>query len=357
MFFAVISFEMLQRCWERSTWSRLILLWTSLCLGCLSHFSFVIILVALGGWSLVREKHAGSSLRSAMVNLAKLYVVPAIFLAGIYLVFIRHMTVLGGPVYGRWEVAGSAASYALGLTDKTGLRLVSIFSASALVSCAIWNLFRQKRPEWIFFGLVLFVVPALLVILLHPKYLYIRYFMVSFPFFYLLLAFIFAEWFRKSAIVKMVAVLLILAITTGHLLKVATLLNFGRGNYRRALNDMAAATPGRLIRIGSDADFPNREMLRFYGLFLPPSKQVEYIPLAKISLERPDWVVVCYLPPNPSFEVNDTAVKYDLFSVYPSCGLTGMNWWVYRLSPESVTNHSSKNIKPAPENIEDQHLN
>ena len=363
MFFAVVSFEMLQRCWERSTRSRLILFWTSLCLGCLSHFSFVIILVALGGWSLVREKHAGSSLRSAVVSLAKLYVVPAIFLTGIYLVFIRHITIIGGPIYSRWDVVGSAASNALGLTDKTGLRQLSIFSASALVSCAIWNLFRQKRFEWIFFGLVLFVAPVLVVFLLHPKYLYVRYFMVSFPFFYLLLAFIFAEWFRKSAMTRMVPVLLILAITTGHLLKVATLLNSGRGNYRRALNDMAAATPGQFIRVSSDGDFQNKKLLRFYGFFLPPSKQVEYIPMAKISSERPDWVVVYSLPlkpspPSPSFVMEEnTDVKYDLFSVYPSCGLSGMNWAVYRLSPESDTNRTSKNTEQAPENIEDQHLN
>ena len=357
MFFAVVSFETLQQCWEHSTWSRLIFFWTSLCLGCLSHFSFIIILVALGGWSLVREKHAGSSLRGAMVNLAKLYAVPTIFLAGIFLVFIRHITFLGGPVYSPWEVVGAGASYALGLTDTTGLRLVSVFSASALVSCAIWNLFRQKRSEWIFFGLVLFVAPGLVVFLLHPKYLYVRYFMVSFPFFYLLLAFIFAEWFRKPAMARMVPVLLVLAITTGHLLKVATLLNLGRGNYRRALDDMAAATPGQLIRVSSDCDFQNERLLRFYGFFLPPAKQVEYIPLENIPSERPDWIVVSYLPPDPSFVMKDTAAEYDLFSVYPSSGLTGMNWWVYRLSPESVTNHSSKNIKPAPENIADQHLN
>jgi hypothetical protein len=98
-------------------------------------------------------------------------------------------------------------------------------------------------------------------------------------------------------------------------------------------------------------------LLRFYGFFLPPAKQVEYIPLENIPSERPDWIVVSYLPPDPSFVMKDTAAEYDLFSVYPSSGLTGMNWWVYRLSPESVTNHSSKNIKPAPENIADQHLN
>jgi len=358
MFFAVISFEMLQQCRERSTWSRLILFWASLCLGFLSHFSFAIIWVALGGWSLVREKYAGSFLRSAVVNLAKLYAVPAIFVVGIYLVFIRHIIILGGALTNsRWEVAGSAAAHALGLPDKTGLCTVSIFSVSALAGCAIWNLFRQKRSEWIFFGLVLFVAPVLVVLLLHPNFLFFRYFIVCFPFFYLLLAFIFAEWFRKPAGIRMVPVALTLAITTGHLLKVATLLDLGRGSYRQALNDMAAATPGRLIRVGGDGDFQNGRLVHFYGLFLPPSRQVEYIPLAKISSERPDWVVVYSLPPNPILEMKDLEVKYNLFSFYPCSGVSGLNWSVYRLSAESAANRMPKDVKQAPENIGDKHLN
>jgi hypothetical protein len=340
MFFAVVSFEMLQRYWERKTRAGLILFWTSLCFGFLSHFSFVIIVVALGGWAVIREKYAGTCFRVAMGNLAKLYAVPALFLASVYLFFIRHMIILGGPVFSRWQVVGSAACHALGLMDTGGLPLVSVLSAVILAGFGVWNLFRQGRFEWIFFVLVLFAAPVLVVTVLHPKYLYFRYFMVCFPFFYLLLAFLFAQWFRNSGMIKIIPVLLILTITMGHSVKLVTLLNFGRGNYRRALNDMAAATPGQFIKIGSDSDFKNGNMLNFYGLFLPPSKKIKYILFTKIPLEKPDWFVVS-IPPtaNPTIEVDGVIkCKYNLFSIYPFCGLSGMNWFVYRLSAETETN-------------------
>ena len=90
----------------------------------------------------------------------------------------------------------------------------------------------------------------------------------------------------------MIPVLLTFAMITGHLLKVATLLDLGRGNYRQALNAMAAATPGRLIKASGDGDFQIGSMLDFYGLFLRPAKHVEYIPRVKVTLEKPEWFVV-----------------------------------------------------------------
>jgi len=196
MFFAVTAFEMLQQCWERGSWTRLALFWLLLCLGFLAHFSFVMILLALGGWSVVQEQRAANSWRRAAVNLAKFYAVPAVFVAGVYLFFIRHMTILGGPVYGRWEIIASAAAHALGIPDVAGLRLMAVMVALALAIYGGWKLFQQRRSEWIFFGLVLLVAPALTVVVLQPKFLYFRYFLVCFPFFYLLLASFFAPWFR-----------------------------------------------------------------------------------------------------------------------------------------------------------------
>jgi hypothetical protein len=334
MFFAVASFEILQRCWERCTPAKLLLFWTLLCLGVLSHFSFVIIVFALGGWSLLREKFTGASLGGTLVNAAKYYAVPAVFLAGVYLVFIRHIYIFGGPVYNWWEVLGATTAYALGFVDESGFRFVSVFSAVVLVGYGIWAQFRQRRAEWIFFVLVLAVSPSLVVMFLHPQYLYYRYFMVCFPFFYLLLAFVFARWFRSSRkMTKMFPVFLILAITTGHLIKVVNLLNFGRGNYRRTLYAMAAATPGTFIRVGSNNDWKNRLMLMFYARFLPPSKKLEYIPQEQRDRERPEWMVITSSDPTfrayPDLEVGNIG-KYNLFGVYPFAGYSGWSWFVYR---------------------------
>jgi len=344
MFFAVAAFEMLQRCWERCSWARLNFYWLLLSLGFLAHFSFVMILLALGGWSVVQAHRTANSWCCAAVNLAKFYAVPAVFVAGVYLLFVRHMTILGGPVYGRWEIAASAAAHALGLPDAAGLRLVAVMAALALAVYGGWNLFQQRRSEWIFFGLVLLVAPALTVVALQPKFLYFRYFLVCLPFFYLLLASFFAPWFRRSGIIRLVPLLLLLAMTTGHLLKISALLELGRGHYRQALEDMAAATPGARLRIGSDSDFKNGKLLRFYGLLLPPAKHLEYVPHEQVAAEKPDWLVVCYLPGYPSLLVGG-AVKYDLYSVYPFCGLSGMEWSVYRLAAEVGTHENSTPVK------------
>ena len=119
--------------------------------------------------------------------------------------------------------------------------------------------------------------------------------MVCFPFFYLLLAFLFATWFRTSGKMKMIPVLLLLAITTGHLIKMAGLLHLGRGHYRQALYDMAVATPGPAIVVGSDHDWRNGTLLGFYARFLPPSKKIFYIPRDKYNEVKPEWLIIVSL--------------------------------------------------------------
>jgi hypothetical protein len=236
-------------------------------------------------------------------------------------------------------VVGSGASYALGFADEPWLRFISVFCGAALAGCGILVLFRQKRDEWIFFALALLVFPALVAILLHPRFLYFRYFMVCFPFFYLLLAFLFAAGFRTSGKMKMIPVLLLLAITTGHLIKISGLLHWGRGHYRQALCDMAAATPGPVIVVGSDHDWRNGTLLDFYARFLPPSKKIAYIPKDKRDEVKPDWIIVHSLDATftayPEVEVGQVG-KYLLFATYPYCGSTGMSWFVYRRPAEDV---------------------
>jgi hypothetical protein len=332
MFFAVASFELLQMCRERCTPAKLILFWASLILGFLSHFSFVIVCLALGVWTLVRDRLADVPLRGLSLNAIKYFGPPAIFLSGIYLTYIRHMIILGGLTQTWWTAIAETASYLLGFADESRLGFISVLFALALIISGLWRLSLQKRDEWIFFLLVLLVMPALVVGLSQPKFLYFRYFSVCFPFFYLLLASLFADWFRSADKMKTVPVLLLLAITTGHLVKVASLLHYGRGNYRQALYDMAAATPGPVISVSSDNDFRNGTMLNFYARFLPPSKTIEYIPQERRNQEPPDWIILqCFsttFPAYPDVEVGHLG-KYLLFATYPYCGSSGWAWFVY----------------------------
>jgi hypothetical protein len=128
-------------------------------------------------------------------------------------------------------------------------------------------------------------------------------------------------------------VVLLAAITTGHLVKVAGLLHYGRGNYRQALLEMAAATAGPVIKISSDHDFRNGTLVDFYARFVPPGKQVEYINRAQRDQETPEWFIQhCG---DPSFEAYDDVEvggigKYYLFGAYLYCGNSGWSWFVYQ---------------------------
>ena len=339
MFFAVVAFEWLQRCWERCTPVRIVLFWLALCLGFLAHFSSGIVWAALGVWTLIHEKKAGASWRGALVSTVKYYAVPACFMAGVYLVYIRHMFILGGYPYTRLEVIGAAASYALGFANTTGLNLVSVILAVALVAYGIRVIFRHKQEAGWFFVLVLVVLPAL-VLLWHPRFLYFRYLLVCFPFFYLLLAIEFAEWFRRSgSAMKTLPVWMTLAITIGHAIKVSALLELGRGQYRRALQDMARATPGPVVRVSGDDDFKDGTMVEFYARFLPSDKRVEYIASSERHQEIPEWVVVVCFDPAfrayPDLGVGDIG-RYKLSGVYPFAGLSGWSWFVYQRPREEV---------------------
>jgi hypothetical protein len=138
---------------------------------------------------------------------------------------------------------------------------------------------------------------------------------------------------------RLAAVLMTAAITTGHMVKNESLLRYGRGKYLQALLDMAAATPGPVVRVSSDHDFRNGSLVVFYARYLPPSKQVDYITRPRRDQVTPDWFIQhCG---DPTFNAYDDVEvggigKYDLFHTYPYCGSSGWSWFVYHRDPNAT---------------------
>jgi hypothetical protein len=315
----------------------------------LSNFSFIMVFMALGIWSLAHDCFAGASVRLLALNAAKYYGVPVVFLAGLYLFYIRHMIVLGGPILPWWEAISDTPLQLLGFSPVDGLRVVGVLLGLVLIVYGIWKLFVQKREDWLFFVAILFIAPALLLLVFQPRFLYFRYFSICFPFFYLLLAYVFAGWFENRGKMKLLPLVLIVGITAGHLIKVTSLLQYGRGHYRQAIQEMAAATPGPLVKISSDHDFRNGTLVEFYARFLPPSKQVEYITRQRRDQETPDWFILhCgdpTFPAYPDVEVGGIG-KYDLFGTYSYSGSYGWSWFVYH-RPSETTSAKVNTTTPA----------
>ena len=333
MFFAVAAWELMASCHERRSASKLFLFWTALCLGFLAHFSFVMVCLALGFWEIVRDRMEGYSLRSMLTEAARYFALPAAFTAGLYWSYVRHMVVLGGMKQSIGTGVAETASYLLGFPGGNGWFLVSVPVAVLVICAGAWTLYRQQRGEWIFFLLILLGTPALVLGCWRSGILYYRYFAVCFPFFYLLLGVTCAEACRRGSVARIAVAMAWVLVTAGHLVKTADLLRWGRGNYRDALADMAAATPGPMVTIGSSNDFRNGTLVDFYARFVP-EKPVRFISRAARIHEKPEWIILdcedVTFPAYPDIDVADVG-KYILFKTYPYGGSSGWAWYVYRL--------------------------
>jgi hypothetical protein len=212
--------------------------------------------------------------------------------------------------------------------------MAAALSFPAMLAVGVYMLYRKDSEEWVFFLVMLLIGPALLLAFTRPRYLYFRYFIVCFPFFYLLLGYVFAECYRSRLKgYRWIVIALMGAMLLGQGQRLVPLLQLGRGSYMNAISYISDHSPDRVIRIGSDHDFRNRMLLAFYVRFLPGRPTLEYIPEARWREEVPDWLVThsqdpAYLPPGGLAILG--VGNYRLVRDYRFSGISGWSWFVYR---------------------------
>lgn len=200
IFFTLLSYAVLRDNLLTLSLNRLLLFWTASVLGVLSHSSFAIVSMALFIMNLAHVIHAGSACSRRLLEFLTHQVPPFAFLTGWYVFFVRHMVIGGGPVYDKFDVINEAASLLLGFPAAVPLPQLALIVVLAVIVCGTFYLARDKNIQWVFFPSVLVLSPALLFVIWQPKYFYFRYFIVSFPFFYLLLSYTVCRFYRSWSI-------------------------------------------------------------------------------------------------------------------------------------------------------------
>ncbi|HSP13232.1 MAG TPA: hypothetical protein VLV78_00610 [Thermoanaerobaculia bacterium] len=325
IFCALAAYRILQRNSESDPIGPAAMFWIACIAGILSHLTFAMVLVAFAIASVV-PPYAMPLRRLAMFHGA-----PILFAAGWYAYFARDMVFGRGPVYPTGKVVLQAAAILLGLPD---LSLFGILSIAAVVLIVIGGAFALRRhgdPQWLFFPALCLAAPAILLVAAHPRYLYFRYFVICFPFFYLVLAYLIGRFARPGRTpVAAVVVLLLVSMQAGRLY---TLIALGRGHYRDALRTMSAGTRGEVIRVGSDDDVANGLVLKFYSTVLPPAQTLRYIPLGEWQREPPEWFIFHTQKideePAPGLALRGGGV-YDFVERYPFEGTSGFEWFLFR---------------------------
>lgn len=335
MLLALLSLLQFQRCRSQYTPVNLILFWSLTILGMLAQFTFVTFLIALGCSSLIYELSSRPIVPGRLKRIALLFLPPAITLSVLYVFFINSMTIGGGDRFSYGNIIGHACTVLLGLPDGAGWSCAAILLFLIIVCAGTILLYRDNDHLWAFYPAVLLFAPAMMLIISRPEVLYFRYFVICFPFFYMLLGAILGKVCRSHKRSSSYVVgALVVAFLIGQSYRLTQLLRHGRGNYSAALQYIVDNTPSPIIRIGSDHDFRNGMLLSFYSRFLPEGKKMEYVEGRFLwGEQKPDWFIthsqdMKYIPP----QALQYGGVYQLVKYYPFAGDSGWSWYIYSRS-------------------------
>ncbi len=311
------------------SWSRAVVFWT-LCLGTLlSHASAVLLIGALGLWTLAGGWMLHRNWRTSLTHAASWFGIPSGFLGAYYVVFLRGMEIGGGPEYSVPKVLGDFFAYALGLPAAYPASLVAVGIGAALL---VWAGLSLPRPALHLRALLLaiLVVPTVALAVARPEILYFRYFLILLPLFYLFAGLALASLLAGSSKIRVVgpaiALAAYLAAQTPSLVAFA---QAGRGQYERTLTAIASS-PFSDKSVASDHDFRNFLVVDFVKENRPGLSTIAYRPNAN---HRAHWFLRHSqeaLPDKiaPNWIRDGTA--YTLVAVFPYGGISGWHWLLYR---------------------------
>lgn len=336
IFFSLLAYWIHDRYRSRLTPAYAALFWIALIAGFLAHFTFIIFIIAIFTLSCIHEKNSDHTPLQRVRRVCLLYALPALALMIMYYFYLRQMAIGGGDDYRTLDIITYAALLLHGLPDGGFSRFFSLLCYAGAVFGGVFMLKCKHRDEWLFYLMILVIAPALMLIVTKPPVLYFRYFILCFPFYYLLLAKILGECYRANSVqLTITACAIIGLIMTGQSRRLMQLATVGRGGYSKAITYIAGNTAGSTLNIGSDHDFRNRMLLIFYSRFLSGNKTLNYINQDSWQLTPPEWVLSHsqdHLPrPIPELAVNGVGA-YKLEQQFPSTVDSGWHWFLYHRS-------------------------
>jgi hypothetical protein len=333
-FFSLVMFVLIDAYRRRRNAWYLPGFWLATALAVLYHPAAVCIAFSLGLWSVVHEWRVGGGVGRGVRELALCYAVPLVFTVCLYLTVMRHWGSVGGDVLPLLRVLGDTMAAAIGFPMQPEFRWAALFLGGALLISSLLILARRVRSDiWIFYLSALLLAPALMLAFNSRPYVYVRYFVVLFPFFYLMLGEAADAVAGKFKGLRPAIVALCLLMLAGHVLATADFLRVGRGRYQDAVTYMAANTPRAAVQVGGDHDFRNGLPVFFYSRYLPDNRSMVYLRAGDWPPEGPDWYLVhntCSEAFLPLTEVRVGGRTYRLVKTYPLMGLSGMGWHLYR---------------------------
>jgi uncharacterized membrane protein len=335
MLLAVACFALLERVLEGRGTAWAVAFAACAALGLLSHLTFLYALLAFLAWGAFVATRR--SLRSPLAaSLAVALVPPLATFGTLWLVDLRHLAVGGGPAYRLLDVLRELIRTSFGIPGGP----LEIFGLLALGLClaGFVDVARRGDASWVFAVTVTILGPAVALAVLRPAFLAPRYFAIAVPFLLWLAALGLvgvARWKPAGRLASGVLVALFLA---GNAALLARLLLDGRGRYSEAL-EFIARSSRTVTTVGSDNDFRNGVVFDHHRPSGAGVARLEYVPDGHWTTFQPAWVLVHRFAGDPVPDpvvVGPTGRRYVLARTFPYAGLSGWEWYVYRMEAAAV---------------------
>lgn len=335
MFFSLVALDWIRAESPAGTWKSCFGFWLIVTLGVLSHLTFLYAYLPLVVWTLIRHwQSTGKLSAQAWIEMARLHAVPIMIVAALYLVFYSEIVIGGGPKdYAVSEVIGRTIAAAVG-TPATGPWVWLALAIVGLgVPIGVWSTRHDGAPLVFFFVSVLFLAPALIFFVSAPKLLYPRYFSTSIPFLYLLAASVLGWIGRGTRVGKGVYWVLLAVFVLANAAKTVEHVSVGRTHYADALTYLEEHTEADIIQIGTDHDFRNGMVVRFYARYRTAGKAFAIRPKSSWTGPGPKWYLMHSwmsgpFPPRHVTLVGDRA--YTQVARFDNGFGSGWTWFLYR---------------------------
>jgi hypothetical protein len=267
-------------------------------LGFLSHLTFLFVYLALLAWMAFRAIRSMPTKRSAMLSILAYHGLPLVFLALFYLFFVSRLAVGGAP-YGSLLV--SIRDLAILFTGaKASLQsvILGMIAIAAVLLSGLILLHRQKDDCLVFFFMLFFAASGVALLAAGQEFLYWRYFLLLFPFFYLLFAFVLASAGDFGRPLKAVALVLAVLYLAGQGFLITDLIAKRDNNHSAVMEYLALKTDGPEVIYGGMPEFLVLRYSFFWTMVLKPQKMFSFVRHQMLEQYPPEWFVVETSPTN-----------------------------------------------------------
>jgi hypothetical protein len=333
VFFAFLSFYLLDAYLKTRTWWTAVLFSLASVLGILSHLTFLSFYLAALAWSCYRLLKDRGSVRQVVMAAVSCHALPIPFIGALYLVDIRLMEVGGGASSPSLiHSYGTALAWALGTPATDAMKFIACVVAVVLLTAGVRLLWREGSDQYVFYLGAILVFPTTLVMLHGSMFVDVRIFLIALAFLLLLSSAVLSWLWRQGRPGRLICVLSLAAFLTANGWHIATLFEYGRGQYSDAIRLMADQSHRASVVIGGDHDFRIATTLSFHGPRVLRQRASRYCEQGSWPPEGPEWVI-CHsyedpTPPLPQIKDNK-GNEYELVKSFETTSLSGLKWFIY----------------------------